>query len=80
LIFLGPTKAEYLGKLQGGDKPPLSSPKPALLVGSIDQGRSIESRRAWMASRDDPLAAKLAEGMRSMSARGVFLWLLSLYE
>jgi hypothetical protein len=27
---------------------PSSSPKPASLIGSIDQGRSIESRRAWM--------------------------------
>ena len=27
---------------------PLSSPKTASLVGSIDQGRSIESCRAWM--------------------------------
>jgi len=27
---------------------PSSSPKTASLIGSIDQGRSIESRRAWM--------------------------------
>jgi hypothetical protein len=59
---------------------PLSSPKTASLVGSIDHGRSIESCRARMASQDDPLAVKLAEGMRCTSARGVFLWLLSLYE
>ena len=55
---------------KGTDGPPLSSPKTALLVGSIDQGWSIESRRARMASRDDPLAARMAEGMRSTSAGG----------
>ena len=34
---------------------PLSSPKTALLVGSIGQGRPIESCGARTASRDDPL-------------------------
>ena len=28
-----------------------------------------------MATQDDPLAAEMAEGMRSTSAGGVFLWL-----
>ena len=56
--------------LRGRVGSPLSSPKTALLVGSIDQGRSIESRRARMASRDDPLAVKMAEGMRTTSAWG----------
>jgi hypothetical protein len=51
---------------------PLSSPKTASLVGSIDQGRSIESCRARTASQDDPLAGKMAEGMRSTSARDAF--------
>ena len=50
---------------------PLSSPKTASLIGSIDQGRSIESCRARTASQDDPLAVKMAEGMRSTSARDV---------
>ena len=53
------TSANFTGKLFL----PLSSPKPVLsqpkwtasLVGSIDQGRSIESCRARMASQDDPL-------------------------
>ena len=60
--------------------PPLSSPKTASLVGSIGHGRPIESCGARMATQDDPLAAKMAEGMRSTSAGGVFLWLLSLHE
>ena len=51
---------------------PSSSPKTASLVGSIDHGRSIESCRARMASQDDPLAVKMAEGMRSTSARDAF--------
>ena len=51
---------------------PSSSPKTASLIGSIDHGRSIESCRAWMASQDDPLAVKMAEGMRSTSARDAF--------
>jgi len=32
----------------GKEQSPSSSPKTASLVGSIDQGRSIESCRAWM--------------------------------
>ena len=63
-----------------GFRSPLSSPKTASLVGSIGQGRPIESCGARMATQDDPLAAKMAEGMRSTSAGGVFLWLLSLHE
>ena len=60
--------------------PPLSSPKTASLVGSIGHGRPIESCRARMASQDDPLAVKVAEGMRSTSARGVFFGLPFLHE
>jgi hypothetical protein len=52
---------------------PVSSPKTASLVGAIGQGGPIEARRARMASRDDPLAVKMAEGTRSASARGGFL-------
>ena len=59
---------------------PSSSPKTASLVGSIDQGRSIESCRARMASQDDPLAVKMAEGMRSTSARDAFFGLRFLCE
>ena len=77
LFFVGPTKAEYLGKPKGGpvspdglDWGPLSSPKTASLVGSIGHGRPIESCGARMATQDDPLAAKMAEGTRSASARG----------
>jgi hypothetical protein len=35
---------------------------------------------ALMASQDDPLAVKMAEGMRSTSARGVFFGLPFLHE
>ena len=81
---------------------PLSSPKTASLVGSIDHGRSIESCRAWMrvktarcsldvtkwnpglfkATGNSRITLRFiqATSMRSTSARGVFLWLLSLYE
>jgi len=59
---------------------PSSSPKTASLIGSIDHGRSIESCRARMASQDDPLAVKMAEGMRSTSARDVFFGLRFLHE
>jgi hypothetical protein len=44
---------------------PLISPKTASLVGSIGQEWLIESCGAWTATEDDPLAVKMAEGMRS---------------
>jgi hypothetical protein len=65
---------------RGCDSSPLSAPKTALLVGSIGQGRPIESRRARMASRDDPLAVKMAEGMRSTRAGDAFFGLRFLCE
>ena len=68
-------KANASANFMGRNCSPSSSPKKASLVGSIDQGRSIESCRARMASQDDPLAVKMAEGMRSTSARGVFFGL-----
>ncbi len=54
--------------------------RSASLVGSnltMDVNRVLSSLDA---SQDDPLAAKMAEGMRSTSARGVFFWLLFLHE
>ncbi len=42
------TKANTSANFMGRDRSPLSSPKTASLVGSIDQGRSIESCRARM--------------------------------
>jgi hypothetical protein len=73
-------KANASANFVGRDCSPSSSPKTASLVGSIDQGRSIESCRARMASQDGPLAVKMAEGMRSTSARGVFFGLPFLHE
>ena len=82
-IFLALPKPNASANFTGRIYLPSSSPKPVLsqpkrtasLVGSIDQGRSIESCRARMASQDDPLAVKLAEGMRSTSARDAFFGL-----
>ena len=73
-------KLNASANFMGRNCSPLSSPKTASLVGSIDHGRSIESCRAWTASQDDPLAVKMAEGMRSTSARGVFFGLPFLHE
>jgi hypothetical protein len=73
-------KLNATANFMGRDSSPSSSPKTASLVGSIDQGWSIESCRARTASQDDPLAVKMAEGMRSTSARGVFFGLPFLHE
>jgi len=73
-------KANTSANFMGRNCSPSSSPKTASLVGAIDQGRSIESCRARTASQDDPLAVKMAEGMQSTSARGVFFGLPFLHE
>ena len=55
---------------------PLSSPKTASLVGSIDHGRSIESCRARTASQDDPWQWSWLRECEARAPGTAFFWLL----
>ena len=68
-ILIFPTKAECLGKLHGEGLFPVKLAEDSF-TGRVDWPWTVNRVLSSMdASQDDPLAVKMAEGMRSTSAR-----------